>query len=168
MMTSRQRLQATLEHRQPDRVCVDLGATFVSGAHASTVSQLRRTLLGEPEYRVKIIHPLQLNGEFDEVLRGALPTDVIGVMPAMNAFGYRNQDWKPWQLFDGTQVDVPGAFTPTVDVNGDLLLYPGGDASAPPSARMPQGGTTSTPSSARSRSMRTTSTRPTTPRNTAA
>jgi len=37
MMTSRQRLQASLEHRQPDRVCVDLGATFVSGETFHTI-----------------------------------------------------------------------------------------------------------------------------------
>jgi len=31
MMTSKQRLQATLNHQQPDRVCVDFGATAVTG-----------------------------------------------------------------------------------------------------------------------------------------
>ena len=34
-LTSRQRLQATLNHRQPDRVCVDFGATPVTGIHVS-------------------------------------------------------------------------------------------------------------------------------------
>lgn len=140
MMTSRERLQATLEHRQPDRVCVDLGATFISGAHASTVSALRQVLVDDPAYRVRIIHPLQLNGEVDEVLLRALPVDVIGVYPSMTAFGFRNQDWKPWRLFDGTAVDAPGGFSPTVDANGDLLLHPGGDPSVPASARMPNGG----------------------------
>ena len=48
MMTSRQRLRATLDHRQPDRVCVDLGATFVSGAHASAVSGLLCVLKNKP------------------------------------------------------------------------------------------------------------------------
>jgi len=140
MMTSRQCLQATLEHRQPDRVCVDLGATFISGAHASTVSKLRQALVDDPAYRVRIIHPLQLNGEIDEILLRELPTDVIGVFPSMTAFGFRNEDWRPWQLFDGTDVEVPGGFRPTADGNGDLLLHPGGDPSALPSARMPRGG----------------------------
>jgi len=140
MMTSRQRLQASLEHRQPDRVCVDLGATFVSGAHASVVSGLRRALLGDTGHRVRVTHPLQLSGEIDEVLLRELPADVVGVFPSMTAFGFRNQGWKPWQLFDGTEVEVPEAFTPTVDASGDLLLHPGGDASVPASARMPRGG----------------------------
>ncbi len=140
MTTSRERLQATLEHRQPDIVCVDLGATFVSGAHASAVSKLRQALVDDPGYRVRVTHPLQLSGEIDEVLLRELPVDVVGVMPSTTAFGFRNEDWKPWQLFDGTPVEVPGGFSPSVDAKGDLLLHPGGDAAAPPSARMPRGG----------------------------
>ena len=35
---------------------------------------------------------------------------------------------------------MPGAFNVTLDENGDTLLYPEGDLTAPPSARMPNGG----------------------------
>src|SRR5664280_1257658 len=38
MLTSRERLITTLEHRQPDRVCVDVGGSGTSGIHASTGS----------------------------------------------------------------------------------------------------------------------------------
>ncbi len=34
-MTSRERLVTPLNHRQPDRSCVDFGGTWVSGNHAS-------------------------------------------------------------------------------------------------------------------------------------
>ena len=40
-MTSKQRVGATLDHRQPDRVPVDFGSTFVSGVHVSCVAALR-------------------------------------------------------------------------------------------------------------------------------
>ena len=43
-MNSRERLQAALDHRQPDRVPVDIGATFVTGIHVSVVHQLRQRL----------------------------------------------------------------------------------------------------------------------------
>ncbi len=43
-MTSRERLIATLNHRQPDRVAVDFGATHVTGIAASTVARLRKAL----------------------------------------------------------------------------------------------------------------------------
>ena len=140
-MNSRQRLAATLEHQEPDRVCVDFGATFVTGIHASAVSRLRREVLGQNDYRVKVIEPYQMLGEIDEPLRQALGIDVIGKLPRKSIFGTVNQDWKPFTLFDGTEVLVSGDFNVTVDeASGDLLMYPEGDTSAPPSGRMPKGG----------------------------
>jgi hypothetical protein len=58
----------------------------------------------------------------------------------MTRFGFPNADWKPWRLPDGLEVLVPGRFNTTIDENGDTLLYPQGDLSAPPSARMPKNG----------------------------
>jgi len=139
-VTSRERFQATLNHRRPDRVCVDLGATAVTGIHAAALSRLRRRLLGRPDYRVKVVEPYQMLGEVDGELRQALGVDVVGVPGRKTLFGFENKDWKPFELFDGTPVLVPGDFNVTVDANGDLLIHPEGDTSAPPSGRMPRGG----------------------------
>ena len=68
-MTSRERLATTLCHRQPDRVCVDFGATFVTGIHVSVIHRLRQRVLGEMDYRVKVIEPYQMLGEIDDALR---------------------------------------------------------------------------------------------------
>ena len=43
-MNGRERLEATLNHRQPDRVCVDIGATWVTGMHVSVVDKLRKAV----------------------------------------------------------------------------------------------------------------------------
>ena len=140
-MNSRQRLAASLEHQEPDRVCVDFGATFVTGIHAAAVSRLRREVLGQDDFRVKVIEPYQVLGEIDEPLRQALGIDVIGKLPRKSIFGTVNQDWKPFTLFDGTEVLVSGDFNVTADeVSGDLLMYPEGDTSVAPSGRMPKGG----------------------------
>jgi hypothetical protein len=139
-MNSRQRLEATLSHRQPDRVCVDFGATAVTGMHVAAVSRLRRVVLGQPDWRVKVIEPYQMLGEVDEALREALGIDVVGVLGRTTLFGFENAGWKPFDLFDGTPVLVPGDFHVTVDASGDLLVYPEGDLAAPPSGRMPKGG----------------------------
>jgi len=64
--SSRQRLQAALDYRQPDCVCVDFGATFVTGMHVSIVHRLRQRVLGEKDYRVKVIEPCQMLGEVRE------------------------------------------------------------------------------------------------------
>jgi len=55
-------------------------------------------------------------------------------------FGFRNEDWKPWELFDGTRVLVPGKFNTEPNEKGEILQYPEGDRTAPPSGRMPRGG----------------------------
>lgn len=140
-MDSRQRLEAALQHRQPDRVCVDFGASFVTGIHVSVVDKLRRAVLGDGLWRVKVIEPYQMLGEVDDALREPLGVDVIGVLGRKSLLGTDEAAWKPFTLFDGTEVLVPHNFNATVeDGTGDLLMYPEGDASAAPSARMPQGG----------------------------
>ena len=60
MMTPKQRLQATLNHQQPDRVCVDFGATPVTGIHVSALTRLRRRVLGDDQWRVKVTEPYQM------------------------------------------------------------------------------------------------------------
>ena len=139
-MTSRKRLQAALDHKDPDRVCVDLGATMTSGISATAVWRLRQAVLGEKDYRVKVIEPYQMLGEVDEKLREALGIDVVGVLGPRTLFGFENKDWKPFTQFDGTEVLVGGNFNYTTSPGGDLLIYPEGDVSAPPSGRMPKGG----------------------------
>jgi hypothetical protein len=79
-------------------------------------------------------------GEVDEPLRQALGIDVLGLTPKNTMFGFENKDWKPFTLFDGTEVLVAGNFNTQYDEKGDLIIYPEGDFSAPPSGRMPKGG----------------------------
>jgi hypothetical protein len=52
-------------------------------------------------------------------------------------FGFKNEDWKPLTLFDGTPVLVPGKFNVTPAPAGGWHIYPEGDTSVPPSAWMP-------------------------------
>jgi hypothetical protein len=102
---------------------------------------LRQAVLGkDSEYRIKITEPYQMLGEVDEQLRQALELDVVGVHPLNNMFGFANEGWKPFDLFDGTPALVPKKFNYTVDKNGDLLMYPGGDTTVRPCAKMPKNG----------------------------
>lgn len=139
-MTSRERLAATLNHRQPDRVCVDFGATFVTGLHVSVVHRLQERLLGVSNPRVKVIEPYQMLGEIDAPLREALGIDVVGVLPRRSIFGTESRDWKPFTLFDGTECLVPGTFNVTPAADGGWLMYPEGDTTVRASGHMPEGG----------------------------
>jgi hypothetical protein len=140
-MNSRQRVVAALNHQQPDWVPLDLGGSAVTGMHASSLYHLRQTLgLDPPGTPVRVVEPYQMLGEVRPDLIQALGIDVVGLGSRWNMFGFENTDWKRWTLFDGTPVLVPGAFNTQPEPNGDILMYPGGDRSAPPSGRMPRGG----------------------------
>jgi hypothetical protein len=109
--------------------------------HASSVYKLRQAFqLDPPGTPVKVIEPYQLLGEIQPDLIEVLGVDVVGLMGPRNMFGFENKGWKPWTTFDGTPVLVPASFNTELEPNGDLLMYPEGDRSVPPSGRMPSGG----------------------------
>ena len=130
-----------LDFRKVDRVPADLGGTHCSGAHVSIITKLRKALgLAKNGDRVRVIDVYQMLGEMGPDLIEALELDVILLPSQRNMFGFENADWKPWRTFDGTDVLVPGRFNTQPDTNGDILQYPEGDRSVPPSGRMPKGG----------------------------
>lgn len=140
-MNSRQRVEAALQHRQPDHVPLDLGASAVTGMHVSSVAKLRQALgLDRPGTPVKVVEPYQMLGEIALDLQDALGIDVVGLGGKRTMFGFENSNWKPWTTFDGTPVLVPEHFNTEPQPNGDIFMYPEGDRSAPPSGRMPKGG----------------------------
>lgn len=140
-MNSRERVERVLNHQQPDRVPLDLGASATTGMHASSVYQLRQAFkLDPPGTPVKVIDPYSLLGEIKTDLVDALGIDVVGLFGPRTKFGFRNENWKAWTLFDGTPVLIPEAFNTEPEADGSILMYPEGDRSAPPSGKMPYGG----------------------------
>ena len=132
-------VRTTLRHEAPAAVPVDFGSTFVTGIHVSCVAALRRHY-GLGSDPVRVIDPGQMLGWIDEDLKRAMGIATEGVVRRMTRFGFPLEGWKPWRMDDGLEVLVPGGFTVTRDENGDTLICPQGDMSAPPSARMPKGG----------------------------
>lgn len=127
-----------MNHQEPDRLCVDFGAGFQTGLGAGAVHRLREALWGPSDQRVKITESYQMLGEMDEELRQALGLDVVGVHGPGCMFGFPNADWKPFTLFDGTPVLVPGKFNVTPAPDGGWYMHPEGDTTVPPSAWMPK------------------------------
>ncbi len=137
-MPARERLIATLNHREPDRLCVDFGAGFQTGMGVGAVHRLRQAVLGASGHRVKVVESYQMLGEIDDELRQALGLDVVGVHGPGSMFGFKNEGWKPLTLFDGTPVLVPAQFNVTPADEGGWFIYPAGDTTVPPSGWMPQ------------------------------
>ncbi len=141
MATSRERVGAALNHREADRVPLDLGASAVTGMHVTSVYHLRQGLgLDAPGTPVKVVEPYQMLGEVAPDLMDVLGVDVAGLGGPRTMFGFRNERWREWALHDGTPVLVPEGFNTELEPDGSLLMYPEGDKSAPPSGHMPKGG----------------------------
>lgn len=136
-MHSKQNLIKTLNHQQPDRIVVDFGATPVTGIHVLVVEKLRAHFGLEPK-PVKVIEPYQMLGEVDEQLQESMGVDVIGLSPPSDMFGNRFEHWKEYRTMWGQTVLVPGSFTVKMDDNGDTVVFPQGDDSVAPSAKMPK------------------------------
>jgi len=100
-MTPRERVRRTIEHQAPDMVPLDLGSTSVTGIHAMAYRALR-----EPTGT-----------------GGARGVDTFGIQLPSTVFGFRNDRWKPWRLFDGTEVLVAGE---EVKKNVSILSKGGG------------------------------------------
>jgi hypothetical protein len=138
-MTSRERVRTALRHEQPDRVPLDLGSTLVTGIQAGAYARLKKAL-GISGGVTRVYDPFQMLAEVEEPVKRALGVDTFGIQLPTTIFGYRNEGWKTFTMFDGTEVEISGHFEYDVLANGDIVQYPRGDRSAPPSGRMPKGG----------------------------
>ncbi|MBN2324285.1 MAG: methyltransferase, partial [Spirochaetes bacterium] len=138
-LSSRKRVRRALAHETTDRPPVDLGSTLVSGIQASAYSKLKDAI-GAGGNDVKVYDPFQMLAEVEEDVKQALGVDTCGIQLPVNFYGYRNENWKPFSLFDKTAVLMPGDFQYDVLENGDIVQYPQGNRSVPPSGRMPNGG----------------------------
>lgn len=139
-MNSKEQFLKTLNHRQTDRVVIDLGSTAVTGIHVQTISNLRR-YYGLQRKPIRVIEPFQMLGEVGWELIDSIGIDVIGAWGENNMFGFYNHGpFKEWKTPWGQRVMVPMIFQVTCDANGDVLMHPEGDNSIAPSARMPKTG----------------------------
>jgi hypothetical protein len=139
MSASRQNFLRTINHKQPDEVVVDFGATGVTGIHVLIVEKLRE-YYGLERRPVKVIEPYQMLGEIDSDLVREMDIDVIGLFSEKNMFGVNNKDWKVHKTLWDQKVLLPGKFNYTYNNNGDILMYPEGNTSLAPSAMMPKSG----------------------------
>jgi hypothetical protein len=138
-MTPRERLRKAINHEEPDRVPLDLGSTLVTGIQASMYARLKKAL-GVEGGEIRVCDPYQILAEVEDSVKTKLGIDTYGIQLPKTFFGYKNEKWKPFTLFDGTQVMISGHFEYDRMPNGDIVQYPKGDRSAPPSGKMPRDG----------------------------
>lgn len=130
-MTSRERILAALEHRQPDRVPVDFGGHRSSGIAALVYPKLRAAL-GLPPRIPRVYDPIQQLAILDEDVLDRFGVDTIELG---RGFAQEDRHWADWVLPDGTPCQMPVWALPERG-EGEWLLR---SASGRVLARMPDG-----------------------------
>ncbi|MBI9070242.1 MAG: hypothetical protein JEY94_01505 [Melioribacteraceae bacterium] len=138
-MSSKKIFQDSLNHKSGNKIPIDFGSTAVTGMHVNCIDGLLK-YYGIKKDPVKVIEPYQMLGEINDELKEIIGIDTVGVFTKKNMFGFENKNWKEWKLPNGLLVQVPGDFKVTKNDSGGFLIYPKGDLTATPSARMPSDG----------------------------
>ncbi len=131
-MNSRQRVMCALDHRQPDRVPVDLSGHRSSGIAAMAYRRLR-VHLGLPEKPPKVYDPVQQLAVVDDDVLCAFGVDTIELG---RAFDNEPGLWVDWELPDGSPCKMPRWASPVRQDDGGWALL---SASGRVLGRMPPG-----------------------------
>ncbi len=83
-MNSRERVRATLNHQEPDRIPFDLGGTPMSGMHTTAYRNLRQHL-GLPPVDIKISDTIQQLAVINDDLTDVLKVDIHNIAPRSSA-----------------------------------------------------------------------------------
>ena len=106
-MTSRERVLAAIEHREPDGLPVDLGATPSSGISAIAYYNLKKQLgLGGP---IHVYDVVQQVAQPDDSVLDHFRIDVVDIGRSFNA---QPEDWYDFDLPQGITVQFPAWFHP--------------------------------------------------------
>lgn len=117
-MNARERVLASINHRQPDRVPVDLGATPSSGISAIGYNNLKKYLkLGG---HTRVYDVVQQLAQPEDFILDRFKIDVIDVGRSFNT---EDQDWRGMTLSDGSQAEYPAWFSPERQANGCWHAY---------------------------------------------
>lgn len=130
-MTSRERVTAAINHKQPDRLPIDLGASIVTGVNAMAYAGLKGYLSGRgwpfASEAVKVTNIILLLAEVEPELIDAWGIDVLPIERYYAAPGVPlSGRWKAHPLPDGSPALFPAAFRPLIEQDGTWKLFEGG------------------------------------------
>ena len=117
-MFSRERVITTLEHKEPDRIPIDLGGMRSTGITAIAYNNLKRFLAIDGG-RTRVYDYIQQLAEVEiEILKmiggDILPVSILIIGP---------KSWRKSILPDGSPCEVPDTFNPVVMPDGSQVIY---------------------------------------------
>ncbi|MBI2299375.1 MAG: hypothetical protein HYU66_10610 [Armatimonadetes bacterium] len=136
-MTSRERVEAALNHRRPDRVPIDCSGMRSTGINAAAYGRLKRHLGidGEPPH---VYDVGQMLAEIEEPVRRRFGFDVVPLEPWSSTWRSREAvgQWKPVTFWDGQTIAFPADLP--LELADDAWYLTDGQGNR--HAKMPRGG----------------------------
>ncbi len=115
-MTSRDRVLQSIEHKQPDRVPVDLGASTVTGISAIAYNKLKQKMgLDVP---TRVFDVVQQLAQVDDQIIDSFGVDAID----LNQIFMDDLGWYDVELGDGSMGKFPEWFKPEKAENGSYFM----------------------------------------------
>ncbi|NVM05239.1 MAG: methyltransferase [Candidatus Helarchaeota archaeon] len=106
-MNSRERVLAAINHKEPDKIPIDLGSTHVTGINAIAYNNLKK-YLGITTGNTRIIDVIQQLAQVEDIIIDRFQIDVLGIGRAYNK---KDEDWYDIDL-KGNKVQFPARFRP--------------------------------------------------------
>jgi len=125
-MTPKERVLASIAHKEPDRVPVDLGSTPSSGISAIAYNRLK-SHLGMTTGNTRVYDVVQQLAQPEEAILDRFGIDVLDIG---RTFSPEDSDWHDISLPDGSRAQYPAWFRPTRQPDGSH------DAFAPDGTRI--------------------------------
>jgi len=115
-MNSRQRVLDSIEHKQPDKIPVDLGASTVTGISAIAYNKLRKKLgIHSPARVFDVVQQLAM---VDMEIIDTFNVDALD----LNRIFMDDLGWYPVTLGDGSNGEYPEWFRPEQDTDGSFIM----------------------------------------------
>ena len=118
-MNGRERIIAAIEHRESDKVPVDLGATPSSGISVIAYNNLKKHL-GISSGKTLVYDVVQQLAQPEDSILNHFNIDVID---AGRTFNTSDSDWREITVADGSQAFYPEWFKPELEKDGTWLAY---------------------------------------------
>ncbi len=118
-MTSRERVMASVNHREPDKLAMDLGSNVSAGISGMAYGNLKK-YLGMDNGHVRIYDVVQQVAQPELEILDLIGADVLDVG---RVFNEKDSDWYDVILSNGIQAQWPVWFKPVLQADGAYNYY---------------------------------------------
>ncbi len=117
-MTSRERVLNTLNHKEPDKIPIDIGGMGSTGIMAIAYNKLKQEL-GFDENPTKMLDINQQLAIPGKEILDHFEADVISLE---SSYLQNDKQWKEWQLPDNSKVEIPSILMPKMLENEWVVM----------------------------------------------